>query len=85
MGKILGWQQYVTSAAFSSNQSFGPANCVACGKCEKHCPQKLTIIQNLKDVRKRMEPWWFRLLIACVRKFLGKKSAPTPSAADRRA
>jgi predicted aldo/keto reductase-like oxidoreductase len=72
MGRIAGWQQYMTSAAFTSAQSCGPANCVACGNCERHCPQKIPIIENLKTLRKRMEPLPFRIAIAGVRKFLGR-------------
>jgi predicted aldo/keto reductase-like oxidoreductase len=72
MGRFVGWQQYMTSAAFTSAQSFGPANCVACGNCERHCPQKIPIIESLKTLRKRMEPLPFRIVLAGVRKFLGR-------------
>jgi predicted aldo/keto reductase-like oxidoreductase len=73
MGRIAGWQQYMTSAAFTSAQSFGPANCVACGNCERHCPQKIPIIESLKILRRRMEPLPFRIILAGVRKFLGRR------------
>jgi predicted aldo/keto reductase-like oxidoreductase len=66
-------QQYMTSAAFTSAQSFGAGNCAACGRCESHCPQKIPIIESLKQVRKRLEPLYVRAAIALVRKFLGRK------------
>jgi predicted aldo/keto reductase-like oxidoreductase len=72
MGRIAGWQQYMTSAAFTSAQSFGPANCVACGNCERRCPQKIPIVSSLKILRRRMEPLPFRIVLAGVRKFLGR-------------
>ena len=31
------------------------SNCIKCGKCEKHCPQELPIIELLDDVSKDME------------------------------
>jgi predicted aldo/keto reductase-like oxidoreductase len=72
IGRIAGWQQYMTSAAFTSAQSFGPANCVACGNCERRCPQKIPIIKSLKILRRRMEPLPIRIALAGVRKFLGR-------------
>jgi predicted aldo/keto reductase-like oxidoreductase len=71
MGRVVGWQQYMTSAAFTSRKHGGPSLCVACGRCEQRCPQKLPVVQSLRDVRRRMEPFWFRLIIAGVRRFLG--------------
>ena len=31
------------------------SNCIKCGKCEKHCPQELPIIELLDDVSQDME------------------------------
>ena len=72
MGFVQGMQQYATSTGFTSERSSGPGHCVKCGKCEGHCPQHLPIIKSLALVRKRMEPPPMRLVIALVRRFLGR-------------
>lgn len=33
----------------------GPANCIGCGLCEKHCPQHIDIRQELKNAKKELE------------------------------
>jgi len=32
------------------SKSGNPADCVGCGNCEGHCPQKISIIEQLKTV-----------------------------------
>jgi predicted aldo/keto reductase-like oxidoreductase len=77
MGKRAGWQQYLTSAGFASRRSRGPGNCIACGVCEGRCPQKLAVIAGLKQVRRRMEPLWFRAGVTAARAFLGFGKKPS--------
>ncbi|MCL1928316.1 MAG: aldo/keto reductase [Treponema sp.] len=69
MGWTAGIQQYMTGIGIVSSKSYSPANCTACGKCETHCPQKIAIIQNLKTVRKRMEPFPICLIVKAARAF----------------
>ena len=39
-----------------SQRGFGKASdCIACGKCEKMCPQKIAIRQWMKDVKEALE------------------------------
>jgi predicted aldo/keto reductase-like oxidoreductase len=79
IGFVAGMQQFVTSTGLSSERSASPSLCVKCGKCEQHCPQHLPVIKNLEEVRRRMEPLWFRALGRVVRAFLGKKRKAKPA------
>lgn len=59
-GFVTGLQQYITGTGASDPQkNYGPSRCTGCGKCERHCPQHIPIVESLKDVKKRMEPFWF--------------------------
>ncbi|MCL2157565.1 MAG: aldo/keto reductase [Methanobrevibacter sp.] len=44
--------------------------CTECGACEKKCPQKIAIIDELKNVSKSMDHWYFRLLGKIVKFFM---------------
>jgi predicted aldo/keto reductase-like oxidoreductase len=72
MGYLEGIKHYTSSIAATSEKTGSPSLCVKCGNCEKHCPQGLSITQNLVQVRRRMEPLWFRFVIGGVRFFLGR-------------
>ena len=61
LGMIAALPQYVTSTgSFSKVKDYSPSRCVQCGQCEKRCPQHIPIMQELQNVRKRMEPFWLR-------------------------
>ncbi len=61
LGMFSGIQQYMTSTASTKpDVNYSPSQCKKCGKCESHCPQHIQIIKSLEDVRKRMEPFWFK-------------------------
>jgi predicted aldo/keto reductase-like oxidoreductase len=44
-----------------------PRQCIKCGKCEKHCPQHIKIMDELENVQKRMEPFWLKPGLAIFR------------------
>ncbi len=46
------------------------SNCAGCGKCEKHCPQKIEIRRQLKDAQKVLETPLYRFARAVVTRFV---------------
>ena len=50
-----------------------PTQCVACGKCESHCPQHIHIIEELKKADKALRPLPYRIFTVAARKFLYRK------------
>ncbi len=69
MKKSIGMNQYMLSTgAMTKNPSLA-SMCIKCGKCEKHCPQNIKIRDALDEVKKEMEPFWFKAVMAIGRKF----------------
>jgi predicted aldo/keto reductase-like oxidoreductase len=73
IGFVTGMRQFITSTGFMSEKGSAPSQCIKCGKCETHCPQKIQIIKELETVKKKMEPLLIRCIGACARAFVGKK------------
>jgi len=72
VGYVSGMQFYVTSTgSMEPEKKYAASNCQECGICETKCPQHIPIIQSLKDVRKKMEPFWLRPAVNLYMKFLG--------------
>ncbi|MCR5594836.1 MAG: aldo/keto reductase [Lachnospiraceae bacterium] len=53
-GKLGGLKEYFMCTTMRKDYT-GPANCVECGLCEKHCPQGIEIRKELKNARKALE------------------------------
>ena len=69
ISRFAGITQFATtSGGFSP--TFSLYDCIRCGKCEKECPQKIAIMERIIDVRKRMEPIWYRTAIKLARKVM---------------
>ena len=72
VGWVEGMKQFTTSTAVTSSKRSGPSLCVGCGRCEKHCPQHIPIIESLGWVKRRLEPWWYRGATAAFRRAMGR-------------
>ncbi len=74
ISKGTGMQQYMTNTGSLSPQRHSASVCRKCGKCESHCPQSIPIRQELANVEKRMEPFWYKPILSIIRAVVGIKS-----------
>ena len=67
--KKAGRHEYFQVVSLRKEPAF-PSQCVACGKCEKHCPQHIRIIEELKQADKALRPLPYRIAAGVAGKFL---------------
>ncbi len=60
-GFIRGETEYVMSIAMKEEQGL-VSQCKQCGKCEKVCPQQIPIRKEIKKVKRRLQPPFFRII-----------------------
>ena len=70
IGLIAGISQYVQVTGQMASKQSDASKCVACGKCEKHCPQKIQISNELLNVKRRMLTFILKPLLGLTRKIL---------------
>jgi predicted aldo/keto reductase-like oxidoreductase len=62
-GRITGITMYLTGSGMGSETTYYASHCIACGACEKKCPQHLPISQYMKQVQRRLEPRLLRFIV----------------------
>ncbi len=73
----LMYMEKKSSARFEFAQNMGlrkepgfASQCVRCGRCEKHCPQNISIMDNLKKADRALRPLPYKIGISAARKFI---------------
>jgi len=74
LSKFAALHKYVLATAALTTKKGLAGSCTQCGKCEEHCPQSIPIRESLKEVKRRLEPFWFSAGISIVRFFTGVKA-----------
>ncbi|MBQ7703137.1 MAG: aldo/keto reductase [Firmicutes bacterium] len=70
-GRISALTDFAKSMGMHKTPGFAD-QCVGCGACEKHCPQHINIIEELKRADRVLRPLPVRLGLAVVRKVMGR-------------
>lgn len=56
IGWVTGMYSYLTTVGANSVDFHLASHCIECGTCKKKCPQHIDIPEELKAVRKRLQP-----------------------------
>lgn len=67
--KMSGRMEYMQTALLRK-VSCDASHCVECGACEKHCPQQISIRQELKKANKKLRPWYIRAVTEIGRRWM---------------
>ena len=67
--KNTGRHEYFQVVSLRKEPAF-PSQCVGCGKCERHCPQHISIIEELKNADRALRPLPYRVAAGVARRFL---------------
>ncbi|MBR3053968.1 MAG: aldo/keto reductase [Firmicutes bacterium] len=67
--KSSGRGEYMQSVGLRKEKSV-TTQCVGCGRCEKHCPQHIEIIKELKNAGSALMPLPRRIALEVARRFL---------------
>lgn len=60
---------YMVTAGVVPDKKSYASLCKKCGKCEKHCPQEIKIMDTLEQAAKFLEPIWVKPLADIMRSF----------------
>ena len=66
-GKFWGFIEYMKCTMLKKDPTCA-GNCIACGKCETHCPQGIAIRKELQNVQRDLEGPVFKLILGAIKK-----------------
>lgn len=70
--KSTGRFEYAQTIGLRKESAFA-SQCVGCGKCEQHCPQHLSIREELKNADKALRPFYYKIGLGVARRFVHRK------------
>jgi hypothetical protein len=68
-GKVAAIKQYLLTTTLKTKPS-NASLCINCAKCEDRCPQVLPIMDKLKEVKKALEPFYYKPVRFVAKKIL---------------
>jgi predicted aldo/keto reductase-like oxidoreductase len=68
-GTINAFMKYLMQTGMRTSPS-NASLCVRCGRCEKHCPQSIHIMDSLETVKKELEGFLYKPARFAVKKFM---------------
>ncbi len=71
-GKIEGFRWFFQNMCLRKEPGFA-SQCVACGKCEAHCPQHINIIEELKNADRALRPFYLKPVMSLAGKFVTRR------------
>ncbi len=80
-GKSAGRHEYFQTVGLRMQPAF-PSQCIACGRCMKHCPQHLDIVSALKQAERDLRPLPYRAASAVARKFIFRHRKKSETGTD---
>ena len=73
-GRLQALSHYMISSSIAPESPSYASHCKRCGKCEKHCPQEIKIMDQLQEASKVLEPFWLKSAAKIARKFTKGKN-----------
>jgi len=67
--KIEGYRCFFQNMCLRKEPGFA-SQCIACGKCEAHCPQHINIIEELKKADRALRPFYLKPVMSLAGKFV---------------
>jgi len=71
--KFSGRAGFAMAVALRENPGYA-SQCIGCGKCEMHCPQKLNIREKLKEADRELRPLPYKLGMDLLHKVMVRKA-----------